>query len=249
MARKQQVLLEGIDGKARVLVAPLDHSGALHGHSLYNAVHAATAGAYKSVQLLYNGRRVYKNSAFPAASLAQPAVVRAICGQLLGGKGGFGAQLKASAKNASASTQQDACRDLQGKRLRYANREKLLQEWQEDAPNRELERVAEEHAMHKKKAKQREAAEVAAARAKEEVENAFAANDSCIRDAVSAGLKRCHSASASGESSSDESTYATVKAPKKTHCVKRNGKEIALPGLDDDEGLSSDEEADDGDEH
>ena len=52
---------------------------------------------------------------------------------LCGGKGGFGAQLRALAKQKAyrKTTDFGACRDLSGRRLRHVNDEILLQKWQE----------------------------------------------------------------------------------------------------------------------
>jgi hypothetical protein len=59
-----------------------------------------------------------------------PAVIRAMMG-LQGGKGGFGAMLRAQAKGKGAKQTTDfgACRDLQGRRLRHVNDEIRIQKW------------------------------------------------------------------------------------------------------------------------
>lgn len=65
---------------------------------------------------------------------AAMVVVRAtISGGLAGGKGGFGAMLKAAAKQSGTKKTTDfgACRDLSGRRLRHVNDEKILQKWKE----------------------------------------------------------------------------------------------------------------------
>ena len=56
-----------------------------------------------------------------------------IAGGLAGGKGGFGAMLKAQAKQSGKKKTTDfgACRDLSGRRLRHVNDEKILQKWKE----------------------------------------------------------------------------------------------------------------------
>ncbi|CAN0389712.1 unnamed protein product, partial [Scytosiphon promiscuus] len=61
------------------------------------------------------------------------SVLRVWTGGLKGGKGGFGAMLRAMAKQAGAKPTTDfgACRDLQGRRLRHVNDEVRLQKWQE----------------------------------------------------------------------------------------------------------------------
>lgn len=52
---------------------------------------------------------------------------------LCGGKGGFGAMLRAKAKEKGARRTTDfgACRDLSGRRLRHVNDEKILNKWKE----------------------------------------------------------------------------------------------------------------------
>jgi hypothetical protein len=61
-------------------------------------------------------------------------VVRAtIKNAIKGGKGGFGAMLRALAKQSGTKKTTDfgACRDLSGRRLRHVNDEKILQKWKE----------------------------------------------------------------------------------------------------------------------
>eukprot|EP01032_Pedospumella_encystans_P007668 gene7668-9174_t len=61
-------------------------------------------------------------------------IIRAsLLSALCGGKGGFGAQLRALAKQKAyrKTTDFGACRDLSGRRLRHVNDEILLQKWQE----------------------------------------------------------------------------------------------------------------------
>ena len=49
---------------------------------------------------------------------------------LVGGKGGFGSMLKSmGAKKGKETTNFEACRDLNGRRLRNVNDEKKLAEW------------------------------------------------------------------------------------------------------------------------
>ena len=63
-------------------------------------------------------------------------------GGLLGGKGGFGAALRASGKSGGKATQNfGACRDLNGRRLRHVNNEIRLRLWrqQQDVKRRALE--------------------------------------------------------------------------------------------------------------
>lgn len=56
-----------------------------------------------------------------------------ICNALVGGKGGFGAMLRAMSKQQGAKKTTDfgACRDLSGRRLRHVNEEQILLKWKE----------------------------------------------------------------------------------------------------------------------
>ena len=57
--------------------------------------------------------------------------------RLEGGKGGFGAMLRSSGKQGVKTTDFDACRDLNGRRLRHVNAEARLREWEAGAAERE----------------------------------------------------------------------------------------------------------------
>lgn len=72
-----------------------------------------------------------------------------INGRLLGGKGGFGSQLRAQGGRMSKkkSTNIDSCRNLQGRRIRDVNQETKLIEFMAKAP--ELKRKAEEDLQKK----------------------------------------------------------------------------------------------------
>jgi len=61
--------------------------------------------------------------------------------RLTGGKGGFGSMLRAIGAQIEATTNNDACRDLSGKRLRDVKCEKLLQEWAENQAKEKVDKV------------------------------------------------------------------------------------------------------------
>ncbi|KAI9287376.1 telomere stability and silencing-domain-containing protein [Umbelopsis sp. AD052] len=63
--------------------------------------------------------------------------------RMVGGKGGFGSMLRAQGgrMNAQKSTNFDACRDLQGRRVKDVNDAKKLQEYLESLPEREKEKA------------------------------------------------------------------------------------------------------------
>ncbi|CEP12741.1 hypothetical protein [Parasitella parasitica] len=65
-----------------------------------------------------------------------------LAGRILGGKGGFGSMLRAQGgrMNAQKTTNFEACRDLQGRRIRTVNDAKKLQEELDAIPEREAEK-------------------------------------------------------------------------------------------------------------
>lgn len=107
---------------------------------------------------------------------------------LLGGKGGFGSTLRAGGKKHKHDDNVDACRDLQGRRIRMKTAENTLKEWKETAGERELEKVALEYM--KKSA--REAKEKDIEKSLEEVDDGRELKKKVLKDvkgAVSAGLE------------------------------------------------------------
>ena len=69
--------------------------------------------------------------------------------RLLGGKGGFGAMLRTAGARGVKTTNFDACRDLNGRRLRHVNAEQRLREWDQQAEERKLKKQQED-AKHAK---------------------------------------------------------------------------------------------------
>lgn len=76
--------------------------------------------------------------------------------RLRGGKGGFGALLRGQGRDGNITTNYDACRDLQGRRLRHQKAERQLEEWKGQAKERELEVIALKHIKEKAKEERRE---------------------------------------------------------------------------------------------
>jgi len=74
-----------------------------------------------------------------------------------GGKGGFGSLLRGSGKGA-VTENEDACRDLSGRRLRTVNAEKKLQEWAAGDKQRMNDKKDAKAERDRAKAEEREAA-------------------------------------------------------------------------------------------
>lgn len=71
-----------------------------------------------------------------------------VCVELraLGGKGGFGANLRGAGQKGQKVTNFDACRTLDGRRVRHERAEAELAQWEAEEEQRTLERAAEKHA-------------------------------------------------------------------------------------------------------
>jgi hypothetical protein len=94
-------------------------------------------------QLLTAGGRPLRSGA-PHAALAHGATLDLLL-RLAGGKGGFGALLRGQGRDGKITDNFDACRDLQGRRLKTVEAEKKLREWAAQAKERELEKLAAKH--------------------------------------------------------------------------------------------------------
>ncbi|CAM8960844.1 unnamed protein product [Rhodiola kirilowii] len=119
-----------------------------------------------------------------------------ILSRLLGGKGGFGSLLRGAATKAGQKKTNnfDACRDMNGRRLRHVNAEKKLEEWKEGEEERMLEKIAED--FLKKKAKSSkgsvkgDSADKYVAKYREDSAKCVAEVESAVREAFERERKR-----------------------------------------------------------
>lgn len=103
-------------------------------------------GVPASEQLLTANGRLLSNAAstLAAAGLQNNSSITLLM-RLCGGKGGFGALLRGQGRDGKITDNFDAMRDLSGRRIRHVEAEKKLQEWKQDAKERELEVIAMRH--------------------------------------------------------------------------------------------------------
>jgi hypothetical protein len=85
--------------------------------------------------------------------LAGPVTAEGVL-RLRGGKGGFGSNLRAAGKQ-KLTDNFDACRDLNGRRIRHKTAEQKLSDWQAQEHERELAKIAAKHLKEMKKAEER----------------------------------------------------------------------------------------------
>uniref|UniRef100_A0A453FCZ0 Uncharacterized protein n=1 Tax=Aegilops tauschii subsp. strangulata TaxID=200361 RepID=A0A453FCZ0_AEGTS len=149
-ASRYQILVRLLDGRTHCLRFP---TPTVSGAALLDAVSALSRVPAASLRLVTGRLDVSPSSVlasfpdgqFPSAS----ALLR-----LRGGKGGFGSLLRGAASKAGQkkTSNFDACRDINGRRLRHVNAERRLEEWRAEAADRQLEKLAED--FLKKKAKE-----------------------------------------------------------------------------------------------
>lgn len=94
--------------------------------------------------LVFAGRQLSQGCALAEYGISSGSTVH-LCLRLRGGKGGFGALLRGQGRDGKVTTNFDAMRDLQGRRLRHKFAEEKLAEWKAGAKERELEKIAQQH--------------------------------------------------------------------------------------------------------
>ena len=222
------LLVRALDGRTRCLDVDLDLSSprASPIARVHDAIFRADAA------LLPPGARarfLTSAAARASTSASAPTDVRVeITASLLGGKGGFGTQLRTAARRGQQTTNFDACRDLDGRRLRAVNGEKKIAEWEANKEEREREKQAEEYL--KKQAKANGAARLREVEEKER--EAYHAESAKVSEGVEAAV-------ANG-----------LKEAAAIEAAKRKGKEIVVEeeSDEDDDEEDDDEEEDDDDE-
>jgi len=117
-----------------------DARGALESGEWRAVLEAAAGGCERSLS--------------PAASLLLCVAPRALC--LRGGKGGFGSLLRASGR-VSKVTDQGACRDLSGRRVKAVEQERERAAWLAAAPARAEAEAAAKKAAEERRKREREA--------------------------------------------------------------------------------------------
>jgi hypothetical protein len=160
----------------------------IHVPLLSNNIYDSVISVYTS-----NGKRVFGRTwDRTLLSKDQPPVVTLHCHlPLLGGKGGFGSNLKAASKKIKSIDNVDACRDLQGRRVRYRTAEEKLKKWKDEAGERELEKVALDYM--KQASKDEIEKKIASVPVEDEVERVKQLKRKMLDDvkgAVSVGLMR-----------------------------------------------------------
>ncbi|KAL6845418.1 hypothetical protein ACP4OV_024913 [Aristida adscensionis] len=149
-APQYQILVRLLDGRTRCLRFA---TPAVYGAALLDAVSSLCRVPAAALRVV-TGRLDVSPSSVLAASPDGHFPSAAALLRLRGGKGGFGSLLRGAASKAGQkkTSNFDACRDINGRRLRHVNAERRLEEWKAEAADRQLEKLAED--FIKKKAKE-----------------------------------------------------------------------------------------------
>lgn len=105
--------------------------------------------------LVHAGKQLQDELSLQHYSISSGSTVHLVL-RLRGGKGGFGALLRGQGRDGKVTTNFDAMRDLQGRRLRHQFSEQKLAEWKAQAKERELEKVALQHIKEMAKEQKRQ---------------------------------------------------------------------------------------------
>lgn len=160
--------------------------------------------------------------------------------RLRGGKGGFGSNLRAAGKQ-KLTDNFDACRDLNGRRIRHKTAEQKLEDWKAEAQERELEKIAAKHLKD---------TERAAAKAQEvevnvqELRGETKAAVKGVKDAVQHAVKKEKEAQQKAQQADGGSGSDQEKNGNKHTNGKAQGAVVKRKRIDALEELSSDDDSD-----
>ncbi len=122
---------------------------------LHELVEAREGVPCASQRLIYAGRQLDVDSPLAHYGVSAGSTLHLVA-RLLGGKGGFGALLRGQGRDGKVTNNFDAMRDLQGRRIRHSKCEEKLEEWRNQAHERELEKIALRHIKEVSKEKKKE---------------------------------------------------------------------------------------------
>eukprot|EP00887_Chlorella_sp_A99_P000024 scaffold16.g24.t1 len=185
-------------------------------------------------RLLYAGKQLEDGATLAQCGVGRGATLH-LALRLRGGKGGFGSLLRGAGKHKLVDNY-DACRDLQGRRIRHKTAEKTLLEWQASAPEREREKQLAREAREAERAAQR------AQRAEVDVQAVRQEHNHALKDvlaAVQAAVK-----SAPGAEGGASAAGGRRRAAGQANGAKGKRRRLIDPlaALSDDEDMSDSEE-------
>ena len=178
-----QVFVRGLDGRTRCVDFPGDASRGVSLGRLSRALARVPWGAPEAELLVSCGARVYAPAREPRARLPAGSACSLLL-RVAGGKGGFGSLLRGAGTSGAATTNQDACRDLSGRRIRHVEAERKLREHARTQPQRDLERLALAHINQKTNGVKRKFETI-----EEREKERYARDSGAVVDAVAASVR------------------------------------------------------------
>ena len=155
-----------------------------------------TALPAEHMRLILAGRQLCDENNLHELNVERHCTVHVVH-SLRGGKGGFGAMLRTAGARGVKTTNFDACRDLNGRRLRHVNAEAALREWDSKAEERKLKKQ-QDLALNAKPSGPAPIARFD----EEEYDEMLEGARSRVTDALAAGLAASSSAEGEGGASS-----------------------------------------------
>ena len=151
-----QAFVRWMDGRTRVLEVPRDGGGStVRASAVLECMMAMEPEApWEDVLVTRQGGATWDQNEAWTVDLGGMLPSCNLSLRLRGGKGGFGAQLRGTRTKMADNF--DACRDLQGRRIRVVEAEKKMKKWEEEKKERELEQLAQEHIKKVERQKKKE---------------------------------------------------------------------------------------------
>eukprot|EP00195_Chlamydomonas_chlamydogama_P005342 CAMPEP_0202890250 /NCGR_PEP_ID=MMETSP1392-20130828/730_1 /ASSEMBLY_ACC=CAM_ASM_000868 /TAXON_ID=225041 /ORGANISM="Chlamydomonas chlamydogama, Strain SAG 11-48b" /LENGTH=227 /DNA_ID=CAMNT_0049573787 /DNA_START=90 /DNA_END=773 /DNA_ORIENTATION=- len=184
--------------------------------------------------LVYAGRQLQDDRLLSDYGVSQDSTVHLVL-RLRGGKGGFGALLRGQGRDGKTTTNFDACRDLQGRRLRHQRIEQKLQDWQGQAKDRELEKVAQQHIKELARQQKLEARNKVDM---EQVQQAQRKAVENVQEAVQSALAAGEASTSHGKrkepaAASEQERKPTAKKPRMLACLEEVDSDLSSEEEDD----------------
>lgn len=199
-------------------------------------------------RLLYCGRQLKDGNTLADHNVTTDSTLQLLL-RLSGGKGGFGSLLRGEGKRKVVDNF-DACRDLQGRRIRQKTAEDKLEQWNAQSRERELEKIALNHIKDQQRAakrQQQEEVDVEAVREaqRDVLKGVSDAVNSAVKKGLAINIDTTIAATTGGRSTNKQQTSRNAKTDKDSNNKEEEKKKKKI--IDPLDVLDEEEEDDDSD--